>query len=214
MYVLRKKLFIILILISLYFLYSYSNSNVPSYELTSNNNFNLLSYELASWRVKLEGIDNFIVEDTREIFIKNSKITDLTTTSNDSILMFRRIDNSNASFANVYIDDQKIKLISVYDPAISPYFAILTTKIVCPERFQPIYNEINTDSTSIEYYIVYANERLGYGVCTDDLIKYREIIAFAYCENTESLYEIEYFVPNEKYDENSENLIKSFSCLF
>lgn len=171
-----------------------------------------LSAQFSLWNVHAEGVQNFAIEEREIKRVEDSEITDLTAGRGEQVFRVRRITNVAKDAAANYINDQRIKLESIFNPAPSPYFAILTKEIECPKDFLPIYNESIKASNKVLYYILYANERLNYGVCSEDLIAYRAINGFTYCENTKDLYHLEYFVPNEEYGETIEEIIRAFSC--
>lgn len=136
----------------------------------------------------------------------------MTSRRDNQIFLLKRITNLAEDSANSYIKEEKFKLESVFDPIRSPYFEVLTKKIECPEEFKPLTAESTHPNNKVFYYILYANERFAFGVCSKDLIKYRAIVAFTYCKNTRDLYHLKYFIPNQEYNETAEETIKSFSC--
>lgn len=82
----------------------------------------------------------------------------------------------------------------------------------CPKDFLPTYNESTNAGNTIIYYILYANERFNYGMCSQDLIAYRAIYGMTCCENTDDVYLPGYFVPNQEYRKTIERTVSSFSC--
>jgi len=171
-----------------------------------------LSSQFSSWNIYAKHIENFVIETEKTESVYNSDIIDLTAKNAEQILRVRKITNSPEDGAANYINDKKTQLESIFDPYRSPYFEILTNKIVCPEEFNPIYRESTNINNKVIYYILYANERFTYGVCSEDLIKYRAVVAFTYCKNTKDIYHLEYFIPNQEYTETAEETIRSFSC--
>lgn len=168
--------------------------------------------QLSSWNVSISSIENFIVEKKDTKRLQDSKIIDLTARRGEHVFRIKRITNMTKDVATRYIDDQKLKLESIFNPAPSPYFAVLTKEIECPQEFLPAYGESANTNNKVAYYILYANERFHYGVCSQDLIAYRAIYGMTYCENTEDVYLLEYFVPNQEYSEVVEETVRSFSC--
>lgn len=171
-----------------------------------------LSKKFSLWNVYVKDMQNFIIEEEETKRIQGSDVIDLTARYGERVFRIKRITNMAKDAAESYMRDQKIKLESIFNPTPSPYFAVLTKEIECPKDFLPTYNESENSGNKVSYYILYANERFHYGVCSKDLIKYRVIVAFTYCKNTEDLYQLEYFVPDEDYDETGAELIESFSC--
>ena len=73
----------------------------------------------------------------------------------------------------------------MYRDINSPYPGSVSNKISCQEKYKP--QEIEN------HYELYSNERLNYGVCSEDLIKYKTYLQFLKCN--EEFYTIELFIP-------------------
>ena len=107
---------------------------------------------------------------------------------------------------NIFINNEIIGIKALYDNALSAYPGDVSNEIVCDERFRPIFFEEKN------YVILYSNERFGMGACTKDIIKYKYLIGWLYCNNLEELYSIEYFAPIDKENNALRDIFLSFSC--
>lgn len=170
-------------------------------------NMNSLTSQFSLWGVSTKHIENFTIETKRT---KGSDTTEIEAMNKEQTLFVKRITNMSEDSAQKYIKEQSIKLESIFDPARSPYFAILTKTIECPEKFLPAYKELSKDKS---YYVLFANNRFSYGACTEDLIEYRAINGIVYCKNTGDLYHLEYFIPNNEYSEILTEVVSEFTCL-
>ena len=167
---------------------------------------NSLADQFALWNIYVKHIEGFNIE-TRES--ETSGITKVTARKGGRVFFVKRIANVSRDFADTYREEQNIKLESIFDPARSPYFAVLTKTIECPKDFLPTYQELSKDKS---YYVLFANERFNYGACSQDLIAYRAINGIVYCKNTGDLYHLEYFIPNEEYNEVLTEVVREFTC--
>jgi len=98
---------------------------------------------------------------------------------------------------------------SIFEPQLPPYPEFLTKESGCAERYKPIEKE----SGYGKYFIMYAGERLGYGVCVDDLIKYKASLGYFYCKNSNKVFKVQYFINKEKGNDKISDLNNSFVCL-
>ena len=110
--------------------------------------------------------------------------------------------------AENYISDKMFVINSLYREIDSPYPGALSNRIECGEEFKP-EKKVNAP---FDYYIAYASDRFTYGTCSWDLIEYKSIIYYAYCNKTKNLYQIELFVPANEDSSNYEQSLKAITC--
>ena len=171
-----------------------------------------LSNQFSSWGIYARNIQNFTILVKEGGKISEYDTTDLTAKQGNEILNIKKVTNLDEDVANRYVNDKKSQLEGVFEPYRSPYLEVLTKTITCLQKFRPVYSESVHKNNTVVYYMLYASERLTFGVCSDDLIRYKAILAFTYCKNTRDLYHLEYFIPTQEYDEIAEETIRSFSC--
>lgn len=123
-----------------------------------------------------------------------------------------RTDNSKVYIEKVsvvsnekLVSDRKLLLESLYETAASPYADRVSSKIVCGEKYVPIKTKLDKG----EYYTLWAGERYNFGVCSDDLVKYRAGYGVFDC-GKKGVFEIRYFGNKETGDPNK--LLESFNC--
>jgi len=97
---------------------------------------------------------------------------------------------------------------NLVEPQLPPYPEFLTRQTWCPARFHPV----RTDAPAGPVFSLPASERLGYGVCADELVRYRASIGLFYCENSRRLARIEHFVPAGT-PAGISAVLESFRCL-
>lgn len=159
-----------------------------------------------SYQLKTQGIRIGIAEDFKVKDISKDKIE----AENDGeILKIEIIDNVAKEGNDKYLQREFTMLKSIFEPQLPPYPEFLTKESGCAERYRPI----EKDSKYGRYFILYAGERLGYGVCVDDLIKYRASLGYFHCKNSNKIFKVQYFVKKEDGDDKIINFNNSFVCL-
>ena len=159
--------------------------------------------------VELKNSNDFILKDKAEE--KNNDLinTTLIAENGKTILRLERLKPLSQDAAERKKVDRLQILQALFLPFPSPYSEFVTNQTECPEEFWPI--------TEDSVWQLYASERLTYGVCSRDLIKFNSALKLEYCPKQKALYQIEIFTP---YDKNSglkaspyiKNIINSFQC--
>lgn len=85
----------------------------------------------------------------------------------------------------------------LFDTARSPYAGEISDKITCPENLIPKEEEFDSKfGTKIKYISTYLNDRLQYGACTENQIRYRSYVGMFYCSEIKEWYKLELIAPN------------------
>lgn len=101
---------------------------------------------------------------------------------------------------------------SIYDSSFSPYPGAISNEIVCDPKFIPQLVSVDYRGLVIKYFIVYLSERLTYGVCVDDLARYRAVIAWAYCQTQSELRQLEFIAPKDAGPEANQEFVIHNIC--
>ena len=133
----------------------------------------------------------------------------ITAVSGGEVIKLKILKDIEVNSAEKYIGEQKTLFESIFKPQLPPYPEFLTKETGCDEMFLPVENS----GENGEYYTVFAGQRFGFGICADDLIKYKASIKFLYCTNTRILAKLEYFVPNSMEFNDLIEVTESFNCL-
>jgi len=132
----------------------------------------------------------------------------LTGYNNKKIMKVKKIQDYSESLVQQYITDNIFVINTQYRELHSPYPGRLSNRIECEDEFKPI--EIS--NTPFNYYKIYSTDRFTYGACSWDLITYQSILYFVYCEDSNSFYQIQLFLPLDVEIGPYENKLKSLSC--
>jgi hypothetical protein len=109
----------------------------------------------------------------------------------NTYIKIKQLNRISFEHANSYFSDEVFSITSLYRDAHSPYPGALSNRINCPDEFKP--QEIKR--ASLNYYMLYANQRFNYGVCLWDLIEYKALLYPLYCPKNKQFIQIELFIP-------------------
>jgi len=125
------------------------------------------------------------------------------------ILKIKRMDDYTLEMSQQYILDKIFVINSLFREIHSPYPGELSNRIECPDEFKPE----KKSNMPFDYYIIYSTERLNYGACSYDLIKYKSINYFLYCNKQNEFYHVELFIPFIQNISVYEDSVKNLKCL-
>lgn len=138
--------------------------------------------------------------------------TEYTFTNRECVLKLEVLPHVDAENAAVLIQEGRMNLEALHANALSPYPGDISRQIVADTRFRPVFVRTNLHELTYQYYLVFANERLGYGAVTADVVKYRSLIGWLHCREAETLYKVRYFVPLATPRAELETFFQSFRC--
>lgn len=118
------------------------------------------------------------------------------------------LEGSSAEQAQRYSDEQSVLLEGIFNPQLPPYPEFLMQENACDEKYHPIRMETQYGV----FYTLFANDRFGYGVCSDDAIAYRSGFGLFYCPNKNTVVHVELFMKSTTPRRDVENIMASFAC--
>lgn len=159
-----------------------------------------LAYLLNKHNATIEGIIDFSVTQRFEnkFFAENE----------GEIIKVKILNDLGTKEAEEYTTSQTVMLRGLFEPQLPPYPEFLTQQNACGNQYLPVKKE----SQFGDFYVLFANNRFGYGVCSDDLIKYRAGKGFFYCQSKKTVIELEYFIDVGESSNKIEKLMNSFRC--
>lgn len=168
------------------------------YLLKRNNSF---EYQLKKSGISLDDVKDFDLKDVLE-----NKIT---AEKDGEIVRIEITKNIDQAKADEYFKNQIALLGSVFEPQLPPYPEFLSMQTGCDTKYLPSERE----SPYGKYFILYAGDRMGYGICADDLIKYKASLGLFYCPSEKTVFKMEYFTSKDAQSATHENMANSFKCL-
>lgn len=130
----------------------------------------------------------------------------------DKILQLEKIEGIDDKSSDILIQDEITGINALYANSLSAYPGDVSNKIVCNDRFKPVYRKKIANNIFYRYYLLYATARLGLGACSEDIVKYKHLLGWIYCPHEQKLYSIKYFMPLKNNFVELEQLFLSFSC--
>lgn len=152
----------------------------------------------------IEDIDEFVT--TAEL--GGEKDLSITGKKEETVLRVRVLSEQTPELSERYTKGQSILLEAQYDTRLPPYPEFLTNKTGCAARFLPR----RVDGPLGPIYLVHGDERFNYGLCSDDLLKYKAGLGIFYCAGTRKTFQVEYFTGLEDSFEDIEAFMRSFEC--
>lgn len=151
----------------------------------------------------------FIVasEEAREA--SGFSVTDINATQDSASVSVRLIGDMDEAMAGRYLEEKMLGVDSLFRTQPAHYPGIITREVQCPERFLPEKIEQENGAR----YILYANSRKSYGVCTPDLVAYRSAAEFQYCPSSRTFLESRAFFSVESFDRvRALDLLDALAC--
>ena len=118
----------------------------------------------------------------------------------------RVTEGVDAEAAAALVADEVLLVQRLFDDRQAPYPGQLSNTLQCDERFRPVERQVEGALSTLT---LYANDRLAYGGCSEDLLTYRASLAFFHAPETERLFKIEVFAADPLDDPGLE-LLDSF----
>lgn len=140
------------------------------------------------------------------------KIKKIFAVCNNNIIKIQIVSGLSDEEALRYVDNQRYLVDNLFIKQKIPYPGPLTNILECPKEYMPkIEEEHKTDSLRVFYYL-YANNRLTFGGCAEDILNYAAVSALIYCKEKKEVYKVEYFTPKENPTPEYKEIVKSFKC--
>lgn len=151
-------------------------------------------------KIELSGdlIENLKIEKTTTGL--NSKTS--TGKSNEYILKIREFNDMNSNMSDQIITERLFVINSAYRDYDSPYPGALSNQLKCSDNMKPIEND--------GIISLYATDRLTFGACSEELIRYGAMIRFLHCND--KLYQVELFSDLDSDKEELNEKIKKIGC--
>lgn len=131
----------------------------------------------------------------------------------DQILRVESYSQVSLEQATKFNKYKTMQINSLFENAQAPYPGAISDEISCDPKYKPVYKQINANSLKISYYSGYLNDRVQYGGCIGDQLKYKSSTAMFYCQSQKKWYQLEFISPINQEDNDNLYLIKSISCV-
>ena len=119
-------------------------------------------------------------------------------------LVLRVSEGIDSAKAKSLVKEERFMIEHLFEDRQAPYPGQLTNTLRCPDRFRP--KDVEAKAGALALFTAYANDRLSFGGCSEDLVRYHATIGFFYEEASERLVRAEYFAAVEAPDPGLEVL--------
>jgi len=156
----------------------------------------------------MSGLEKFAITDSFGGDFSDDPERNLSAEGGGDILRIKVISDATKIQAQKYTSGQATLLESQYDERLPPYPEFLTNQTGCDERFLP---QRRSHAQGM-FYLIHADERFNYGLCAEELVRYRAGFGIFYCEPEKKIFQIEYFVGKDRPVSDVERFMNSFKC--
>jgi len=169
---------------------------------------NLKEY-LETKGVLFQEMQSFSINKIKTTQVLDLKVTKISAKHENIIARIELVENMEEREAQLYTEDKKVSIESIFLSEPAHYPGIITRNVECPDEFHPI----SGTKDGVSYYILYASERFSYGVCSLSEVKYKSLIGFLYCPQNDVFLEMKLFFPPEIFVESRDlGLLHSLRC--
>lgn len=159
------------------------------------------------WAFPLQGrwLRGFAVSDR---FERRETVSITATNRQGAYLRLERLPGLDAEGARRMIEDGVFNLEALYANALSPYPGDISNRVVTEEAFHPRRAAGPTEP----WFILYANERFGFGPSTAGQVKYKALLGWIYCASAEELIKVRLYMSPRTPDATLREWTKNLSC--
>lgn len=135
-----------------------------------------------------------------------------TLTNNDSVMKIEVLEHIDARDAETLLQDGIMGIQALYANALSPYPGDISKQVTTDPAFQPRLFRTTNAPLTYTYFLLFANDRFGYGATTRDSIKFKSLAGWLYCRSRQEFFKVKLFVPPATSDRIMEAMFISLHC--
>jgi len=143
---------------------------------------------------------------------KGRSSTRYTLSAKERVLKIEVMRDVDKEAAEALRNDGIMGLEALYAHALSPYPGDISNTVVGDAQFRPKFFRKEIGQTTYSYYLLFANQRMGYGATTADSVKFKSLMGWIYCDASKEFYKVKYFLPLEAATSELERLFLSLLC--
>ncbi len=135
-----------------------------------------------------------------------------TFTNGASIAKIEVLEHIELPDANVLIQDGLMGIQALYANALSPYPGDISNKVASDPAYRPRLVQGTNAAIRSTYFLLYANDRLGYGATTKDSVKFKSLVGWFHCAARKEFFKVKLFAPLTTGDRDIEAMFFSLRC--
>lgn len=126
-------------------------------------------------------------------------LTSMLVADGDARLRVRVAEHLTQDEALARASEQAAVITGLFEDHQAPYPGALSHTLTCPDTYLPSV-DVLLHGMFLNVLHLYANDRLAFGGCSPDLLRYRSTVAWAYDPATQRLFTLEYHSPIDRQD--------------
>jgi len=135
----------------------------------------------------------------KEIYEENQYIFRGLYGKDDILLRLEIRYNATKSEAEQAIKNQIMRTQALFDEAAAPYPGDISDIVSCSKEYIPKHTTKTKNEVSISHFSGFVNERLVFGSCTADQLKYFDTLSMFYCDKQKKFFQVELIIPKDEY---------------
>ena len=135
-----------------------------------------------------------------------------TCTNETSVSRIEVLENIEAADANILVQDGVMGIQALHANALSPYPGDISNKVTTDPVYRPRLCHATNAAVISTYFLLYANDRLGYGTATKDSVKFKSLVGWFHCAARKEFFKVKLFVPLATSDRDLEAAFVSLRC--
>jgi hypothetical protein len=135
-----------------------------------------------------------------------------TFTNDTSVSKIEVLEHIEPSDGSVLMQDGVMGIQALYANALSPYPGDISNKVETDPAYRPRLFQVTNAGIASAYFLLYANDRLGYGATTKDSVKFKSLVGWFYCAARKEFFKVKVFVPLMLGDRELESIFLSLRC--
>lgn len=139
-------------------------------------------------------------------------VTLITLTNAGWTVKIEVMDDVDPPDADTLTRDGLMGIEALYAHALSPYPGDISRQVSGDQRFAPKPVKLQLGGRTENGFLLFANDRFGYGAMTQDAASYKSLVAWLYCANRRELYKLRVFCPLSTGDQDIIRRVEDLRC--
>jgi hypothetical protein len=135
-----------------------------------------------------------------------------TFTNEASVSKIEVLEHIEPADASVLVQDGVMGIQALYANALSPYPGDISNKVATEPAYRPRLFQVTNAAIRSTYFLLYANDRLGYGGTTKDSVKFKSLVGWFHCAAGKEFFKVKMFAPLTTSDRDLEAMFFSLRC--